>query len=49
MGERDVRVDPYTPAEMAERVEAGGVAKAALDIPSTLALAMLAGPSVPTY
>ncbi len=38
-----VGVDPYTPAEMAERVEAGGVAKAALDIPRTLALAVLAG------
>ena len=38
-----VVVDPYTPAEMAERVEAGGVAKAALDIPRTLALAVLAG------
>ncbi|MBI4510852.1 MAG: formate/nitrite transporter family protein [Deltaproteobacteria bacterium] len=36
-------VDPYTPAEMAERVEAGGVAKAGLDIPRTLALAVLAG------
>lgn len=36
-------VDPYTPAEMAGRVEAGGLAKAALDTPRTLALAMLAG------
>ncbi|MBI2378977.1 MAG: formate/nitrite transporter family protein [Deltaproteobacteria bacterium] len=35
--------DPYTPAEMAERVEAGGVAKAALDFWRTLALAVLAG------
>ncbi len=35
--------DPYTPAEIAERVQAGGVAKAALDLPSTLALAVLAG------
>jgi formate/nitrite transporter len=35
--------DPHTPAEMAGRVEAGGVAKAALDLPRTLALAVLAG------
>lgn len=35
--------DPYTPAEMAERVEAGGVAKAALGASRTLALAVLAG------
>ena len=35
--------DPYTPAEMAGRVEAGGVAKAMLDAPRTLALAVLAG------
>lgn len=35
--------DPYTPAEMAARVEAGGVAKAALDLPRTVGLAVLAG------
>lgn len=35
--------DPYTPAEMAERVEAGGVAKATLEHSRTLALAVLAG------
>ena len=35
--------DPYTPAEMASRVEAGGVAKAALDAPRMLGLAILAG------
>jgi formate/nitrite transporter len=35
--------DPYTPAEMAARVEAGGVVKAALDLPRTLVLAVLAG------
>ncbi len=35
--------DPYTPAELAERVEAGGVAKARLDPARTLALAVLAG------
>lgn len=35
--------DPYTPAEMAARVEAGGVAKATLDLPRTFALAVLAG------
>jgi formate transporter len=34
---------PYSPAEMAERVEAGGVAKASLDFSRTLALAVLAG------
>lgn len=39
----DPSADPYTPAEMAERVEAGGVAKAALDFSRTLALAVLAG------
>ena len=36
-------VDPYTPAEMAGRVEAGGVAKASLDAPRMFALAILAG------
>jgi formate/nitrite transporter len=35
--------DPHTPAEMAGRVESGGVAKAGLDFPRTLALAVLAG------
>jgi formate/nitrite transporter len=35
--------DPYTPAEMAARVEAGGVAKAKLDGGRTLVLAVLAG------
>lgn len=35
--------DPYTPAEMAARVEAGGVAKTALGAPRTFALAVLAG------
>jgi formate/nitrite transporter len=43
-GEKSLETfDPYTPAEMAGRVEAGGVAKAALDLPRTLALAVLAG------
>ena len=36
-------IDPYSPAEMAQRVEAGGVAKAAVDAPRTFALAVLAG------
>ena len=36
-------MDLYSPVEMAERVEAGGVAKAALDAPRTIALAILAG------
>ena len=35
--------DPYTPAQMAERVEAGGVAKANLDFGRTLSLGVLAG------
>jgi len=35
--------DPYTPAQMAARVEAGGVAKAALPASKTLALGVLAG------
>lgn len=35
--------DPFTPAEMAQRLEAGGVAKAQLDAGRTLALAVLAG------
>lgn len=35
--------DPCSPAEMASRVEAGGVAKAALDAPRTLVLSVLAG------
>lgn len=36
-------MDPYTPAEMAGRVEAGGVAKATMEAPRMLALAILAG------
>lgn len=35
--------DPYSPAEMARRVEAGGVAKARLTAPALLMLAVLAG------
>lgn len=35
--------DPYTPAEMAARVEAGGVAKSRLDAGTTLVLGVLAG------
>ena len=35
--------DPYTPAEMAERGEAGGAAKARLDFGRTFALGVLAG------
>lgn len=35
--------DPYTPAEMAGRVQLGGVAKASLDAPRMFALAVLAG------
>lgn len=35
--------DPYTPAEMAKRAETVGVAKAKLDLLSTLTLAVLAG------
>ena len=37
------KIDAYTPAEMAERVCKLGVAKADLDLPSMLALAVLAG------
>ncbi len=40
---RPVGMDPYTPAEMAGRVEAGGVAKAALSAGRTFALGVLAG------
>lgn len=36
-------VDLYAPAQMAARVQAGGVAKAALDAPRTFALAVLGG------
>jgi formate transporter len=36
-------LDPYTPAQMASRVAAGGVAKSALDAPRTFVLAVLAG------
>jgi formate/nitrite transporter FocA (FNT family) len=35
--------DAYAPAEMARRVEETGVRKANLDVPSMLALAVLAG------
>ncbi len=38
-----IAVDPYTPAQMAARVEAGGVAKASLPASKTLALGVLAG------
>jgi formate/nitrite transporter len=38
-----VGLDPYSPAEMAQRVEAGGVVKAGLNVANTLALAVLAG------
>lgn len=38
-----VTIDAFTPAEMAARVEAGGVAKAKLDAGRTFALAVLAG------
>lgn len=45
MGTDETRLmlDPYTPAEMALRVEAGGVAKAALPAGRAFALAVLAG------
>ncbi len=36
-------LDPYTPAEMAQKVETGGVAKARLGIADTLLLSVLAG------
>lgn len=36
-------IDPFKPAEMAVLIEAGGVAKVALDTGKTLALAILAG------
>lgn len=36
-------MDPYTPVEMAQKVEKGGIAKAELDFGSTLMLAILAG------
>ncbi len=38
-----VSLDPYTPAEMAQKVETGGVAKAQLDLSKTLMLSILAG------
>lgn len=41
--ERSLSLDPYSPREMASRVQAGGVAKAALGVQETLALAVLAG------
>lgn len=36
-------LDPYTPAEMAERVQEGGIAKARLDAGKTVVLGVLAG------
>ncbi len=42
-GEVRVEMDPHTPAEMAGKVEAGGVAKAALDPGRTIVLGILAG------
>jgi formate/nitrite transporter len=36
-------LDPYSPPEMAQKVEAGGVTKARLDWSTTLALSVLAG------
>src|SRR5262245_2263842 len=36
-------LDPYTPAEMAQKVETGGVNKARLSFSNTLALSVLAG------
>ncbi|HJU82925.1 MAG TPA: formate/nitrite transporter family protein [Holophagaceae bacterium] len=38
-----MEMDPHTPAEMAAKVEAGGVAKAGLDAGRTLVLGLLAG------
>ena len=43
MTEDQASVDAYAPGDMAARVEAGGVAKANLDIATILALAVLAG------
>jgi formate transporter len=45
MPETNVRLtlDPYSPPEMAQRLEAGGVAKSHLDFGNTLALGVLAG------
>jgi formate/nitrite transporter len=39
----DLKIDPYAPAEMADRAQAVGVAKARLDLINTLTLAVLAG------
>jgi formate/nitrite transporter len=36
-------LDPYSPAEMAHKAEAGGITKAQLDFSNTLALSVLAG------
>ncbi|HXH12405.1 MAG TPA: formate transporter FocA [Alphaproteobacteria bacterium] len=43
MMDEPVGLDAYAPADMAARVEAGGVAKANLDTATVLALAVLAG------
>jgi formate/nitrite transporter len=43
MAEDHANLDAYTPVDMATRVEAGGVAKANLDMATILALAILAG------
>jgi formate transporter len=43
MTEDHASVDAYAPADMAARVEAGGVVKANLDMATVLALAVLAG------
>ena len=43
MMEDHASVDAYAPGDMAARVEAGGVAKANLDMATILALAVLAG------
>jgi formate transporter len=45
MGDSDGRpiLDPYTPAEIAQKVETGGVTKAGLDVGNSLALGVLAG------
>jgi formate/nitrite transporter FocA (FNT family) len=40
---RRLALDPYTPAEMAQKVETGGVAKVQLDLGNTLVLSVLAG------
>src|SRR5947209_18359935 len=40
---RPLTLDPYSPPEMAQRLEAGGVTKAHLSISNTLMLSVLAG------